>query len=97
VETVGSQIAAFRAVSHCYQRPIYPDWPYSVFSMIHGRSREECNAVLGAISSETRVDDYAALWSLREFKKVRLRYFTPDHAEWEQRTLAKAYAGVNAR
>jgi DNA-binding Lrp family transcriptional regulator len=97
VETVGSQIAAFRAVSHCYQRPIYPDWPYSVFSMIHGRSREECNAVLGAISSETRVDDYAALWSLREFKKVRLRYFTPDHAEWERRIMAEAYAGVNAR
>ena len=97
VETVGSQIAAFRAVSHCYQRPIYPDWPYSVFSMIHGRSREECHAVLAAISAETGIADYGALWSLREFKKVRLRYFTPDHAEWERRIMAEAYAGVNAR
>jgi len=97
VEAVGSQIAGFRAVSHCYQRPTYPDWPYSVFSMIHGRSREECHAVLGAISAETGIADYGALWSLREFKKVRLRYFTPDHAEWEHRFMAEAYAGVNAR
>jgi len=84
VEAVGRLVARFRAVSHCYERPTYPDWPYSLFSMIHGRSREECVAVLDAIAGETGVAGHAALWTRREFKKTRLRYFTPDHLAWER-------------
>jgi hypothetical protein len=41
-------------------------------------------AVLDAIADATGVGERAVLWSLREFKKVRLRYFTPDYAEWER-------------
>ena len=48
--TPGRRMAAFRGVSHCYQRPTYADWPYSVFTMAHGRSKEECDAVLDAIA-----------------------------------------------
>jgi DNA-binding Lrp family transcriptional regulator len=83
-EEVGQTIAGFRAVSHCYQRPTCPDWPYSLFSMVHGRSREECLEVLEAIALATGVEARAALWTLREFKKVRLRLFTPEYAEWER-------------
>src|SRR3954470_8194948 len=43
---VGGRMAAVRGISHCYQRPTYADWPYSVFTMAHGRSKEECDAVL---------------------------------------------------
>ena len=50
----GRQMAAFRGVSHCYQRPTYADWPYSVFTMAHGRSKEECDAVLDAIAEHDR-------------------------------------------
>ena len=46
-------MAAFRGISHCYQRPTYADWPYSVFTMAHGRSKEECDAVLDAIAEPT--------------------------------------------
>ena len=46
------RMAAFRGISHCYQRPTYADWPYSVFTMAHGRSKEECDAVLDAIAGE---------------------------------------------
>ena len=42
----GGRMAAVRGISHCYQRPTYEDWPYSVFTMAHGRSKEECDAVL---------------------------------------------------
>ena len=93
VEEVGARIAAFPAVSHCYERPTSRDWPYSLFSMVHGRSREECVATLDAIAAATGITEHAALWSLREFKKVRLRYFTPDYAGWDARALeARAHA-----
>jgi siroheme decarboxylase len=82
---VGSRMAAVRGVSHCYQRPTYADWPYSVFTMAHGRSKEECDAVLDRIADEHGLhgDDRAVLYSSTEFKKVRLLYFTEDYANWE--------------
>ena len=51
VLAVGPKMAAYRGISHCYQRPTYADWPYSIFTMAHGRSKEECDAILDAIAS----------------------------------------------
>jgi DNA-binding Lrp family transcriptional regulator len=80
---LGPRMAAFRGISHCYQRPTYPDWPYSVFTMAHGRSKEECDAILDSIALETGVEERRTLYSSTEFKKVRLLYFTDDHRRWE--------------
>jgi len=82
---VGARMAAVRGISHCYQRPTYADWPYSVFTMAHGRSKEECDAILDGIADEHDLhgDDRAVLYSSTEFKKVRLHYFTDDYARWE--------------
>ena len=68
-------MASFAAVSHCYERPVYPDWPYSVFTMVHGRKKGDCLAVVDAIEKETGISDYALLFSTKEFKKVRVMYF----------------------
>jgi len=88
---VGTRMAAVRGISHCYQRPTYPDWPYSVFTMAHGRSKEECDAVLDRIADDHGLhgDDRAVLYSSTEFKKVRLLYFVEDYANWE-----REHAGV---
>ena len=86
---VGPRMAAFRGISHCYQRPTYEDWPYSIFTMAHGRSKEECDAILDAIAAETRIEERATLYSSTEFKKVRLLYFTDEYRDWERR-----HAGV---
>jgi DNA-binding Lrp family transcriptional regulator len=82
---VGGRMASFRGVSHCYQRPTYEDWPYSVFTMAHGRSKEECDAVLDSIAADCGMgpDDRATLYSSTEYKKIRLHYFTQDYARWE--------------
>ncbi len=82
---VGGRMASFRGVSHCYQRPTYEDWPYSVFTMAHGRSKEECDAVLDSIAADCGMgpDDRATLYSSTEYKKIRLHYFTEDYAAWE--------------
>jgi DNA-binding Lrp family transcriptional regulator len=81
---IGPRMAAYRGISHCYQRPTYEDWPYSVFTMAHGRSKEECDAILDAIAAETGIEDRATLYSSTEFKKIRLLYFTDEFKEWER-------------
>jgi siroheme decarboxylase len=86
---LGMRMASFRGISHCYQRPTYADWPYSVFTMAHGRSKEECDAILDSIAADTGVQDRATLYSSTEFKKIRLLYFTDDYRAWE-----REHAGV---
>jgi DNA-binding Lrp family transcriptional regulator len=85
IPAVGARMAAVRGISHCYQRPTYPDWPYSVFTMAHGRSKQECDAILDSIAEQTQIQERATLYSSTEFKKIRLLYFTEDFAEWERR------------
>jgi DNA-binding Lrp family transcriptional regulator len=85
VAEVGPRMAAFRGISHCYQRPTYEDWPYALFTMAHGRSKEECDAILDAIGEEIEcIEDRAVLYSSTEFKKIRLLYFTDEFKRWEQ-------------
>jgi DNA-binding Lrp family transcriptional regulator len=83
IAELGPRMASFRGISHCYQRPTYADWPYSVFTMAHGRSKEECDAILDSIAEDTGIEDRRTLYSSTEFKKVRLRYFTDEHKRWE--------------
>ena len=88
----GRRMAAFRGISHCYERPTYADWPYQLFTMAHGRSKEECDAILDAVRDEVGcIEDRATLYSSTEFKKVRLLYFIDDFKQWE-----REHAGVGA-
>ena len=66
---IGRRMAAVRGISHCYQRPTYADWPYSVFTMAHGRSKEECDAVLDTIAEQTGIHERATLYSSTEFRR----------------------------
>ncbi|HEY2637844.1 MAG TPA: Lrp/AsnC family transcriptional regulator [Solirubrobacteraceae bacterium] len=81
---VGGRMASFRGISHCYQRPTYADWPYSVFTMAHGRSKDECDAILDAIAADTGITERSTLYSSTEFKKIRLLYFTDEFKAWER-------------
>jgi DNA-binding Lrp family transcriptional regulator len=82
---IGRRMASVRGISHCYQRPTYEDWPYSVFTMAHGRSKRECDAVLDAIAEQTGIHERATLYSSTEFKKIRLQYFTEEFKDWERK------------
>ncbi|HEU0249944.1 MAG TPA: Lrp/AsnC family transcriptional regulator [Solirubrobacteraceae bacterium] len=84
IHEIGRQMAAVRGISHCYQRPTYEDWPYSVFTMAHGRSKQECDAILDSIAQMTGIEDRATLYSSTEFKKIRLLYFTDEFKAWER-------------
>jgi DNA-binding Lrp family transcriptional regulator len=84
-EDVGRIMGSFKGVSHCYLRPTYPDWPYNIFTMVHGQDAKGCQEVIDAIARATGIAEYALLYSTKEYKKIRLRYFTPELDEWEAR------------
>ena len=83
-EEIGRQMAEFSAVSHCYLRPSYPNWPYNLFAMIHGKSQEECDSLIEEMAKESGLTEYGKLYSTREFKKQRLVYFDDAFKEWEE-------------
>ena len=79
LETVGQLAAQYLQVSHCYQRPACPPrWPYTLFTMIHGQTKADVEAVVSRIAQETGLEDYEVLYSTREFKKERVRYFEEE-------------------
>jgi len=78
---VGRMMADFREVSHCYQRATCPDWTYNLFTMIHGKSREECERIAALISDKVKIEDYRLLYSARELKKTSMKYFREDEKD----------------
>ncbi|MBM7623086.1 AsnC family transcriptional regulator [Sporohalobacter salinus] len=77
-EEIGRLMTTYDEISHVYERPTYPDWPYSLFSMIHGQSKEEVEKVADDISQRTGIEDYIILYSTEELKKVSMKYFSED-------------------
>ncbi|WP_029460298.1 Lrp/AsnC family transcriptional regulator [Solidesulfovibrio alcoholivorans] len=75
VDRIGEVMAKRPEISHCYHRINCLDWPYNLYTMIHGRTQDTCRAVVEALCRETGLDDYAMLFSLKELKKVSMRYF----------------------
>jgi DNA-binding Lrp family transcriptional regulator len=75
VDEIGLKTASFPQVSHCYRRPVYPDWEFNLFSMIHSRTIEAAEKIAKEISTVVGVENYRILFSSREFKKERVRYF----------------------
>ncbi len=82
-ESIGERAASFSAVSHCYLRPKYENWPYNLFTMVHGKTTDETNSIIEDMSKEIPSKSYMPLYSSREFKKVRIEYFTKSFDEWE--------------
>jgi DNA-binding Lrp family transcriptional regulator len=75
VDEVGFRLAAFPQVSHCYRRPVYPDWRFNLFSMVHARTLQAAEKIAAEISETVGIRDYQILFSSREFKKERVKYF----------------------
>ncbi len=65
--------ASFPEVTHCYERPIFDDWEYNVFTMIHGYTDKECEDVIKRIREKIGISDYVIIYSEKEFKKVGVR------------------------
>jgi DNA-binding Lrp family transcriptional regulator len=68
-------LASFREVTHCYQRPALAGWPYRLFTMIHGRSRHECEELARRMAEKAGGPEYRLLFTVDELKKTTMAYF----------------------
>lgn len=76
IDEVGGIMAAFPEVTHCYRRPARPpDWPYNLFTMVHGRKREDCLEIASRLSAASGIDTYRPIFSTAELKKSSMKYF----------------------
>lgn len=72
---ISRSMVSFPAVSHCYLRSPLPQWPYNLYTMVHGRGEKDCRLAARKISKKTGLKDYRLLFSKREHKKSSMRYF----------------------
>jgi siroheme decarboxylase len=75
VQEMGEFCADIDEVSHCYERPTFDDWPYALYTMIHGKEPADCDRVIQQVVDRFGDMDRAILYSTREFKKERVKYF----------------------
>lgn len=76
LEELGRRMASCPQISHCYERPTAPNWPYNLFAMIHGKASQECERLAAGLSRDSGIRDYVLLYSTKEYKKQRLQYFS---------------------
>jgi DNA-binding Lrp family transcriptional regulator len=81
IDAMGAIVASFPEVSHCYSRPAYKEWPYNLYAMVHGRTREECESAAGKLAEATGLCGFQILFSTEEYKKIRLKLFWENSGE----------------
>ncbi|HEX9986169.1 MAG TPA: Lrp/AsnC family transcriptional regulator [Thermoanaerobaculia bacterium] len=82
-EEYGVKLSQHKAVSHCYLRPVYDDWPYNLYTTVHGRSVDECESIINDLAIDTGLSQKQALYPTKEYKKARIQLFSHEAEEWE--------------
>jgi DNA-binding Lrp family transcriptional regulator len=78
-----AKLSQHRSVSHCYLRPVYEDWPYNVYTTVHGRSVDECESIINDLAIDSGLSEKQALYPTKEYKKARITFFSREAEEWE--------------
>jgi len=95
VDDYGAKLSQHRAVSHCYLRPVYSDWPYNVYTTVHGRSVDECESIINDLAIDTGLSEKQALYPTREYKKARINFFAQEAEEWESARVGRQAAAAS--
>ncbi len=95
VDEFGARLSQNKAVSHCYLRTVYEDWPYNMYTIVHGRSVDECESIINDLSIDTGLSEKIALYPTREYKKSRISLFSPEAEEWESARAARLQAAAS--
>jgi DNA-binding Lrp family transcriptional regulator len=88
VDRIAPAMAQHDSVSHCYLRPTREDWPYGLYTMVHGAGRDQCVSIVNDLADQSQLTDYLLLWTEKEYAKKRLELFSQAEAQWEQQARA---------
>jgi DNA-binding Lrp family transcriptional regulator len=80
----GQKLSQHKAVSHCYLRRVYSDWPYNLYTTVHGRSVDECESIINDLAIDSGLSEKQALYPTKEYKKARISFFSREAEEWEE-------------
>lgn len=75
VAVIGEMFAQMSVVTHCYERSAFPDWPYNLYTMVHAKTRPECEQIINDMATKAKVYQYKIFYSTQELKKTSMRYF----------------------
>lgn len=81
LEAAGQGMARSPHVTHCYERPSSPSFPYNLYAMIHGRSPDEAMAIFRKLGDDAGLAGGKMMWSVREFKKSSPIFFCESDVE----------------
>jgi len=74
IEEVGNQLASFPQVSHAYKRPSSQQWPYDIYTMVHGHDDQQLKQTITEMSEKVGINSYKQLETVKELKKVPPTY-----------------------
>ena len=75
LDAVAQIMSSHAAVSHCYDRTPAPNWNYNLYTMIHAKTRDECEKFIAELSTLSGITDFQILYTKREWKKTGMKYF----------------------
>ena len=81
IEQVGTKLAGFKEVTHAYERKIAENWPFNLYTMVHGADIQEVEQTVERMSQACGVSDFRILATEKELKKVPPTYVTGSSAE----------------
>jgi DNA-binding Lrp family transcriptional regulator len=76
VEQVGAVLAGFKEVSHAYERRTTENWPYNIYTMVHGKNSRDIEQIVVRMSRTCGITAYRILATEKELKKVPPKYIT---------------------
>ena len=75
IEQAGTALAGMDRVSHCFRRRSYPGWPYNLYGMIHGKTRDAVEKTARQFTASFGIGNYKILYSTEEIKKTSMSFF----------------------
>lgn len=85
IEGFTDYAVTYDAISHCYERPGTLVWPYNIYTMIHGKTRDDTEQIIADVAAHCEgTSQYEALYTLKEYKKQRVDYFSKAFYEWDR-------------
>ncbi len=80
-DRAGEIFAGFEEVTHCYRRPRFEGWPFTLYTMIHATSGQGIEQVLQRMKQASGLQEYRSLKSEKEWKKTSMKYFSEQEGQ----------------